>query len=163
MFTVCAAVAVLAKLYIVAAPNSETVVAKDAKFNVPINPVLNNAKVPLVCPVAMVPEFNVKVALVALPTVIVVAAPAKLTVVALVLIKLNVPVVGVVILVVISGLVNAGPLLNTTKPVPVSSVKVFSNDALDAVVKNVAILPANPVIPVEAGTVTLISAEPSNA
>ena len=133
----------------------------DAKFNVPVNPVLNNANVPLVCPVAIVPGFIVNVALVALPIVVAVAAPAKLTVVALALIKLNVPEVGVVMLVDISGLVKLGVDPNTNDPDPVSSVIVFAKLALLAVVKKLAILPASPVIPVEAGTVTEISADPS--
>lgn len=94
----------------------------------------------------------------AFPTVIDEAAPAKFTVVAPVLIKANVPVVVVVMLVAISGLVKLGEVPNTNAPDPVSSVIVFARLALVAVVKKLDILPASPVIPVEAGTVTLISA-----
>lgn len=162
MFTVCAAVVTLPKLYVVTALNSETVVAAFAKFNVPVNPVLSNASVPLVMLVEIVPGFNVKVALVALPMVVAVEAPAMFTVNAFVLIKLNVPVVGVVMLVAISGLVRLGVEENTNAPEPVSSLIAFARVELVALAKKLATPPARPVMPVDTGTDTEISAVPSN-
>jgi len=75
----------------------------------------------------------------------VVAAPAKFTVVAVVLIRANV-VLAVVIEVVIAGLVP-----NNKTPVPVSSVIAAAKLAEDGVAKKVATPVPNPETPVEIG------------
>jgi len=83
------------------------------------------------------------------PTVTAVAAPAKLTVVAFVLTRLNVPVVSVIKLVVIVGLVP-----NTNAPLPVSSLITPANCA-DVVEPNWLKLPVVASVPL-VGNVTLV-------
>jgi hypothetical protein len=85
-----------------------------------------------------------------------VAAPAKFTVVAVVLSKAK------DVLEVVNDVVITGLILKTNTPVPVSSVIVVAKLALDGVAKNVATPVANPEIPVLIGVVTVILAEPSN-
>jgi len=82
----------------------------------------------------------------ALPMANVVAAPAKLTVVAVALIKSN-DALDVVIDVLIFGLV-----LNTIVPVPLSSVTTLIKLAELGVARNVATLAPSPLTPVEIGS-----------
>jgi len=65
--------------------------------------------------------------------------------------------------VVTTGLAIVGEELNTTNPEPVSSVNIDDNDKLVPAVKNVVAFDTKPVTPVAIGTVTLMSAVPSNA
>jgi hypothetical protein len=93
---------------------------------------------------------------------IVVASPPTLIVRALLGNKSKLVLV-VSIDVVTTGLAIVGDELNTTDPDPVSSVNIADNDKLVPAVKNVIALATSPVTPVEIGTVTLMSAVPSNA
>lgn len=87
---------------------------------------------------------------------------AKLTVFAVVASKSKLELV-VANEVVTIGLDNVGEVSNTTEPLPVSSPSIEDNAVLVGVVKNVATPVASPVMPVDIGTVTEISAVPSNA
>jgi hypothetical protein len=85
------------------------------------------------------------------PTVIAVAAPPILTVVALVLTNANVPVVGVVMLVVMSGLVKEGVLPRTKAPEPVtvaapSNVVTHVSAPVEAAVNTTQLVKSKPLV-----------------